>query len=447
LTDPPAPPSPTHGLRVTLVAANTFEYDSRFLRTATTLAADGHRVRVLGWSDPALPRTQELAPGVTLTRLDIDRRITEALRPLPRGMRRAIARAIGLDPQTTQLAPWAPRGLDRLRHPLRRLLEIVANARRTGPWTDAVLAEAPDTDVFHAQAFVLLPVIRAAAARTGGRFVYDVADYQTEAARVARLPWVLRELLRRRERRWARDAAGFLAVSEPVAEIVSRRFGVPRPPVLLNCPPAWRPDGPEPPRTERIRDALGLPAGRPVVLFQGAFGIDRGLEELVAAAGEPALAAIDAAVVFLGFGRLQAYLDDAARTHPGRVHVLPAVPPAELLEWVASADVSFVGQPPRTLNQRMNLPNKLFESLMAGVPVVVSRGNEQCRLTTEEGVGRCTDVESPAAIAADLSALLAMPEADRVALRRHCRSVALARYSWEHTAGGLRTLYRDLAAA
>ena len=47
MTDPSA-----HRLTVTIVAANPFEFDSRFLRSATTLADDGHRLRILGWSAP-----------------------------------------------------------------------------------------------------------------------------------------------------------------------------------------------------------------------------------------------------------------------------------------------------------------------------------------------------------------------------------------------------------
>ena len=42
-------------LNITIVAANPFEFDSRFLRSATSLAADGHRLRILGWSAPGLP--------------------------------------------------------------------------------------------------------------------------------------------------------------------------------------------------------------------------------------------------------------------------------------------------------------------------------------------------------------------------------------------------------
>jgi glycogen synthase len=433
------------GLNVTIVAANPFEFDSRFLRSATSLAADGHHLRILGWSAPGLPHEEELAPGVLLTRLDLDRRISSALRPLPQRLRAAVSRLLGLDPEARVLPPDAPRGLDRLRHPLRRLLEVLANARRAGPWAAAVVAAAPETDVFHAQSLIVLPVVRSAARRLDGRFVYDVADYHTEAARIARMPWLVREVVRRRERDWARDASGLLAVSDPVADLVVRRWGVPRPTVLWNCPPAWRPEHPGPVASDRIRAATGIEPERPVVLYQGGFSIDRGVEELVAAATQPRLMELGAAVVFMGYGRLETFIADAVAAHPGRVYLLPAVRPDDLMPWTASADICFVGQPPRTLNQRMNLPNKLFEAIMAGVPVVVSEGNEQCRLTREEGIGVCVDVDDSAAIAAACARLLAAPPAERDALRTHCRAVALGKYTWDHTAVGLVELYRKLA--
>ncbi len=432
-------------LNITIVAANPFEFDSRFLRSATSLAADGHRLRILGWSAPGLPSREELAPGVELTRLDIDRRISNALRPLPERVRRGVCRLIRLDYDAQVLPPDMPHGFDRLLHLARRSLEMMANARRAGPWADAVVEAAPETDVFHAQSLIVLPVVRDAADRLAGRFVYDVADYHTEAARLARMPWIVREVVRRRERDWARDGAGFLAVSDAVADLVVRRWGVPRPTILLNCPPAWRPNQPGIVDSDRIREATGIEAERPIVLYQGGFSVDRGVEELVAAATDTRLMERGAAVVFMGYGRLESFIAEAVTEHPGRIYLLPAVRPDDLMPWTASADVTFVGQPPRTLNQKMNLPNKLFESIMAGVPVVVSEGNEQCRLTREEGIGVCVDVDDPAAIASACGDLLSAPLEERRELRRHCREVALGRYTWDRTAVGLVELYRKLA--
>ncbi len=441
-----SPEGPQPGrLNITIVAANPFEFDSRFLRSATSLAADGHRLRILGWSAPGLPREEELAPGVRLTRLDIDRRISNALRPLPRRLRNAVCRLVRLDPDAQVLPPDAPVGFDRLLHPLRRTLEMIANARRAGSWADVVVESAPETNVFHAQSLIVLPVVRDAARRLGSRFVYDVADYHTEAARLARMPWIVREVVRRRERDWARDGSGFLAVSEPVADLVVRRWGVPRPTVLWNCPPAWRPDHPGPVASDRIREATGIEPERPVVLYQGGFSVDRGVEELIAAATQPRLMELGAAVVFMGYGRLESFIADAVAEHPGRIYLLPAVRPDDLMPWTASSDVSFVGQPPRTLNHKMNLPNKLFESIMAGVPVVVSEGNEQCRLTTAESIGLCVDIDDPAAIAAACADLLSASPQERRTLRAHCREVALSKYTWDHTAVGIVELYRKLA--
>lgn len=431
-------------LRVTIVSAETFEFDSRGLRIARALAGAGHDVHVLALAGDGLPTEEELGHRLRLTRLEVDRRITSALRPLPGATRQMLARGIGLDPRASILPASDPRGLDRLRYPVRRLVELAAHARRVKPWTDAVVAASGGTDVFHTKAVTALPVVREAARRVGGRYVYDVADYHTEAARIARLPWSVREVARRRERRWAREAAGLLAVSEPIASLVAERFGIPRPGVLMNCPPAWRTDETQPPTSTRLRDELELAPHRPIVLHHGQFKLDRGIEELVQAADHRALSELDAAIVFMGYGRLQPFLEAAAASRPGRIFVLPGVPPDQLLEWVASADVAYLGCPPRTLNLRLTLPNKVFECLMAGVPVVAANGTEQARLVAMDAVGRCTTIESVDSLAADLAAILTLPADERRRLRQHCRTVALTKYKWELKAAPLIDLYHRL---
>ena len=183
------------------------------------------------------------------------------------------------------------------------------------------------------------------------------------------------------------------------------------------------------------------------MLYQGGFSVDRGVEELVAAIDQPALRGAGRG------GRVHGLRSPPGvpgrrppRAHPERVYVLPAVPPDELLGWTSGADVSFVGQPPRTLNQRMNLPNKLFESIMAGRPGGGERGQRAVPPGDRGGaVGRCADIDDPAAIAAACADLLSAAPDERRTLRAHCREVALARYTWDHTAAGLIEVYRKLA--
>jgi glycosyltransferase involved in cell wall biosynthesis len=432
-------------VKIAFVAANTFQYDARQLRAATALAADGHTISLIGLAGPGLPAHEQLDGGIELHRVAVDTTIASAFRPLPAAGRRAVARLLGIDPTATQLPPARSAGLDRLRAPFRRLAEVLAHARRVGPWTAAVLEAQPDADVYACKALIALPVVRGAAGRTGGRFVYDIADIHTEAARLARMPGWFRSLVRRRERRWMAEAAGLTAVSPDVADEVVRLFGVPRPVVVLNTPPAWRPGEDLPERTGRLRGRLGIAADRPLVLYQGGFSVDRGIEELVAALDDPAVAGKDVTVAFIGYGRLRAWLDEQAARRPGRLAVLDPIAPAELQEWTVDADVGFVGQPGRTLNQRLNLANKLFEYLQAAVPVIVAEGTAHCRLVRSLEVGLCVDVDRPATIAAAIARFLGATAEERDGARRHARAVALETYTWEVQGAALVELYRRLA--
>ena len=433
-------------MNVTIVAANTFQYDARQLRTASALAGDGHRVTLVGFAAPGLPARETLAGPIELRRIPVDRTIASVFRPLPRPVRDALARLLGIDPEMTALPPDRPHGLDRVRAPIRRVAEIGAHARRVGPWARAVVAETPDADVFHCKALIALPVVRAAARRTNGRFVYDIADIHTEAARLARMPGWFRALVRGRERRWMAEAAALTAVSDGVADEVVRRFGVPRPTVVLNCPPAWQPGVARPAASGRLRAAAAIPDDRSIVLYQGGFSVDRGIEELVASLDEPPLRDLDLAAVFIGYGRLDGWLRAAAVQRPGRVVVLDAIPPGDLLEFTSDADVGFVGQPGRTLNQRLNLANKFFEYLQTGVPVVVAEGTAHCRAAQEHAVGRCVDIDRPVTIAAAIADLLTAPAEEREALRAHARAVGSSQFTWELQRGGLVRRYRELAA-
>ena len=89
----------------------------------------------------------------------------------------------------------------------------------------------------------------------------------------------------------------------------------------------------------------------------------------------------------------------------------------------------------------VNLPNKLFESLMAGVPVV-SADNEQCRLVTAEGVGACADIDAPIGVADALAGMLRRPEAERRAFASTAGRSRSERYSWERTCAASPGLWR-----
>ena len=207
---------------------------------------------------------------------------------------------------------------------------------------------------------------------------------------------------------------------------MERRFGVARPIIVMNCSYRRQPAFP-PPRLFHERLALA-PVTR-VVLYQGGLSRDRGIEQLIEAV--PSFPA-HTVLVLLGYGALQAEFEArAAAELAGRMFVLAAVSPAELLDWVASADVVAMPIQPTTLNHLLTTPNKLFEAMAAGVPVVASDLPGMAGIVRETGCGLLCDPTDAAAIAAAIRAILDGPETERLAFRERAIAAAQGRYSWE----------------
>jgi glycosyltransferase involved in cell wall biosynthesis len=270
--------------------------------------------------------------------------------------------------------------------------------------------------------------------------VYDARDVYVDAHNLARLPSPVRRLFGIIERRWARRAARVVTVNDPYADVMASRFGVQRPLVVMNC--SYRPASDGPPG-RRFHDRLGLDPSTRVILYQGGLSRARGIEQLI-----EALPAIPRAVlVLLGYGVLRDELVRRAAEPAlaGRLFVLAAVPPTELLAWVGSADVVAMPIQPSTLNHRLTTPNKLFEAMAAGVPVVASDLPGMASIVRETASGVLCDPTDPAAIGGALRSILDAPDAERAKYRERALAAARDIYNWEGQVDRLFELYGQLS--
>lgn len=299
-------------------------------------------------------------------------------------------------------------------------------------------AIAAGADIYHAHDLNNLEVAYHAAVAHSARLVYDAHELFPELGnrwvRLKRTAWSALE----RELLPFADLA--ITVNEFIAEEMGRRYRRPPPLVVLNCPdpPA---DFDPATRHDRIRARLGLDAARPVVLYQGWMSEGRGLENLVRAAP---LLARDAAVVFMGYGEYQAALEALAAGGPGgRVYFLPAVPGRDLLAYCASADVGIIPYQAVDLNNYFTSPNKLFDFIQAAVPVVASDFPFLRKVLMGGGGGVVARLDSPAAYATAINAVLTRPDggaALRAALRRRAPE-----FTWAHQREKLLAAYTELA--
>lgn len=311
-------------------------------------------------------------------------------------------------------------------------------------WAEAAAVAAPLADVYHGHDLTGLPAALGAARRNGGKVVYDSHDIYVEAGRAATRPAWARRWLRWIESRWTRRIAALVSVNDAYADVLARRLRPPQTVIVHNCPPRWEPPA-EP--VDHLRQAAGIDPRDPVVLFHGGFGPHRGLAELAAAMLQPGLES--AHLVYLGYGSRRGEIDAlvADPRFGGRLHVLDAVAPAVLLDWITTADVDAIPFQHSTLNHYLCTPNKLFESLAAGVPVVLSDFPVMSGIVLRDPagpVGAACRPDDPVSIGAAISSILALDPAARADLRRRCLTAAHERWNWETESPKLVELYAHL---
>ncbi len=463
--------APGRALRVVMFVYNDVTRDSRVLREAATLVAAGHRVTIMGRHGPDEREiTHQQRDGFDIV-----------LVPIPHRWRTWVYR---------YRRPWRMYGLVRRRffhHLLRgpagwiravaflgvavavaiasliRLPFIAISGGFNPPrhdstidwlirwrygvlgWNRAAADRAPDADVYHGHDLTALPAAVRSRERHGGLVVYDSHESFMDSGTNVNRSWWGKRILGWFERRQAGHATALVTVNRSLGDILGKKFGIKRVVVVYNTPARW--DAPAQ-RPNLLRDATGLPADAPIALYHGAFFLHRGLEELAAALLEPGMEGVHA--VYLGYGSREDWLRETAADprYGGRIHVVEAVPPAVLPFWVASADVGVMPIQASTLNHRLSSPNKLFESLATGLPVVVSDFLEMRRIVLEDPdgpLGAVCDPADPSSVARAIRSILDLTEAERDALRARCLRAAHERWNWETESARLVALYDSLA--
>jgi glycosyltransferase involved in cell wall biosynthesis len=444
--------------RAVIVVPSTAEFDSRTYRIASALSGRGHTVTVLARWRAGLPADEPHPAGYTIRRVPVEAidglpfpRAVRAVRDVLRRVDGMRGRRAGSGPGTSAAAAGtgaedSGAGLPSAgqRSGMLRLLGASVIRRLAIQLTVRAQARAsrrvyPPADIVHGMAYMGIPIALGLARRDRTRTVYDARDIYLDAGNLARLSGPMRRLVARAERGWARRADRVITVNRPYAEVMASRWGVDLPLIVMNCSYRYVPPSP---RERRFHDALGLDPATRVVVYQGGFSRDRGIEQLIAAIPEVP----GATLVLLGYGTLQAELERvvADPATGGRVRILAAVPPTELLDWIASADVVAMPIQPTTLNHRLTTPNKLFEALAAGVPVVASDLPGMAPIIRETGCGILVDPTDPAAIAAGLRDVLATPADEMSAWRARCSAAARDTYNWERQMDGLLAEYSRL---
>lgn len=411
---------------VCMFVRNDLRNDTRVWKEARLLRDAGWRVRLVGVRTPGTAGA-ESREGVELRRVDV--------RPLDSRLLKSGGAAFVPD-FTGSASPGRRGGAKaRLRGAMRRRWNPVHERLAEAAFAADAAAAAGPADVYHAHDLnALRPALRLRR-KHGGRVVLDAHEFFSERNFFYPPAAWERRLLRWEEGRGCRAADAVVTVSESIADALQSRYGLAaRPTVIMNCPPASAaPAAPEP-----LARRLGVTG--PVVIYLGALTWNRGIEQTLAALAR--LPGVHLAL--LGpWQRGFRPVVEAAAVAAGvadRLHVLAPVPPDAVVAAAAGADAAVALIQNACLSYYYCSPNKVFEALAAGLPVVASDFPDLRRVLGDSAAGALCAPDDPAAVAAAITAVLARP---RSAAREAALALA-ARYTWESEARKLAALYHGL---
>jgi len=209
-------------------------------------------------------------------------------------------------------------------------------------------------------------------------------------------PWI-RPLVRRTARH--RRCLGLILHSAYAADAY-RRAGVPNERILVAHNGADR----QPVATVG-RQALGLPADRPVALYAGRLNAQKGLDQLLA------LADLRPEVLFVLVGSEGRGPVEAAAARRANVRIVPWQAPADLPAWLGAADALLIPPSRAPLERFRNcvLPLKLFAYLAAGRPILAPLMPDTAELLTDGENALLVPPGEPELAARGLDRLLGEP--------------------------------------
>lgn len=265
----------------------------------------------------------------------------------------------------------------------------------------------------------------------GKPLVYDSHEYFTEVPELIGRP-VVRSIWKWLERKLVPKVDAAYTVCDSIAEVYSDLYNVDFK-VVRNLPVCSELAS----IPSEINKTLGADK---IILYQGALNMGRGIESAIRA-----MPFVEGAALWLvGDGDLTAQLKQLVGDLQleGKVKFLGKLPLSRLSEVTRQADLGISLEEDLGLNYRFSLPNKLFDYIQAGVPVLVSNLPEMRRIVEHYEIGAIAETHQRKELAEVITSVLA--DSQKNALWKENLQRAAQELCWENEESVLRGIYTPL---
>ncbi len=209
------------------------------------------------------------------------------------------------------------------------------------------------------------------------RIVYDAHEYE-----INDIPYENKYKIKMKyfiEKYLIKHADTVICVSDKIADEYVRLYKIEKPDLVLNTPHYINLD-----KKNIFRETFGIDENKTIFLYQGALTLGRGIEVLLQTFKE--INNDKYIIVFMGYGILEESIMRSSKKYKN-IYFHKAVPSDILLNYTSSADFGISTIEDSCLSYRYCLPNKMFEYIMADVPVIVSNLIEMKKIVNYYNVG------------------------------------------------------------
>lgn len=297
-------------------------------------------------------------------------------------------------------------------------------------------------DIYHANELTALPASYIVAKLRRKPLVYEAYELHYPLPETSIGFWRRSaKLLVRFLRMTLPGCAGVIATTPYYAKEMEKQFHIPKVTLVRNIPQYKLIE-----KTDLLRQHLRLDSNTRIALYQGRLQRNRGLEKLVYSAPflEPGVVIV---MMGEGVGNTQANLEAliASIGVADRVKIIPPIPNYDdVLEWTSSADLGLILYTASySLAVKLILPNKLFEYIMAGVPVLATDLTAIEEVINRYEVGRIVRSINPEELGLAINSMLGDREA-MVRMSQNALDAAKRDLNWEKESSQLIQLYQNI---
>lgn len=304
-------------------------------------------------------------------------------------------------------------------------------------WSAFSAAKKNKADIYHAHDLNTLPAGWLAKKRLGGKLIYDSHELYVERNTIQKPSEFAKKSTAMLEKFLLKSVDETITVNQSIAEELKNRYAIKMPAIVMNTPAYNIIEKPK-----SLRLELNIPLDKRIIIYSGSMTFNRGLEELI----QSLIYLPEYVLILMGYGN-ESYLGELKNTAKSagvqnRLYFFGPVPHEEVATYLASADVGAAPIKNAALSYYLCSPNKLFEFIQAGIPVVGSNFPELTRVITEQKIGYTFNPKDPEDIAQTIQKIFA--DSNTYQLMKNNTKEAAKLYNWEIESQKLIEVYGNM---